>query len=300
MTATAEDLRRACAEEMARYGEFDGCPWLRDAFSALPREHFVPDRVWWHRPRPDGLHTLIDRASAPHAWLTRVYAPGDPLITQIDDGAVAPTDDARGALTSSISSSAVIVELLRNLAPRPGEKTLEVGTGTGYTTALLAARVGGENVTTIEIDGQLAAGAAVRLAELGLRPHVVTGDGELGHLADCPYDRIVATASVRRIPQAWLDQLAPRGVLVVPLDSPLGWDLLLRLESTGPGTAQGCFVGRVEFMRTRGQRMPLGYDVLGWPAVADAAHWRDLRVDVGPEGQRISLPSVPSVAGAPG
>ncbi|MCB5908801.1 methyltransferase domain-containing protein [Streptomyces pinistramenti] len=290
MATTAHSLRQACADEMSRHPRgFGDCDWLREAFLSVPREHFVPDRVWWPAPGEDGLHTLLDRTVQPQDWLTRVYAPGDPLITQIDDGAVPPTGRAKGAFTSSISAPGVIIELLRHLAPRPGDRVLEIGTGTGYTTALLAARVGAANVVTMEIDGRLADRATERLATLDLHPHVITGDGEPGHLAGGPYDRIVATASVRRIPQAWLDQLRPSGLLVVPLDSPFGWDLLLRLESNGRGAAHGKFLERVEFMRVRGQRKPLPYDGLGWPPEADPEAWRDLRVTAGPEGQQIGL-----------
>ncbi|MFD0386121.1 hypothetical protein ACFQ2B_38270 [Streptomyces stramineus] len=91
--------------------------------------------------RGDGArYPLIDRNEKPRAWLKAVYEPGAALITQIDDGTVAPTGPADGAFTSSISSPGVVIELLRHLAPEPGERILEIGTGSGYTTALLAHR----------------------------------------------------------------------------------------------------------------------------------------------------------------
>ncbi|MET8061581.1 protein-L-isoaspartate O-methyltransferase family protein [Streptomyces microflavus] len=77
-----------------------------------------------------------------------------------------------------------------------------------------------------EVDPGIAAQARRNLVELGLDPLVITDDGEQGHPAAGPYDRIVATASVRRIPRAWLDQLRLGGVLLAPLDSPFGCDLL--------------------------------------------------------------------------
>ncbi|MGV9315100.1 methyltransferase domain-containing protein [Streptomyces sp. NPDC003691] len=291
MTVSAAALRRRCAEEMSRTPRgFGGAGWLREAFLAVPREHFVPDRVWWPAPRADGLHSLIDRAVRPRAWLEAVYLPGAPLITQLDDGRVPPTGPAAGAFTSSISSSGVVVEMLRHLDPRPGDRVLEVGTGTGYTTALLAARAGAENVVTVEIDPPLADRARERLAALELSPLVVTGDGEHGHPPGGPYDRIVSTASVRRIPRPWLDQLAPGGVLVAPVDSPFGYDLLARLTGDGAGGATGRFTARVEFMRVRSQRDPLPYPDLGWPPGADEAAWPDLTIATGPAGQRIVLP----------
>ncbi|MER0476842.1 methyltransferase domain-containing protein [Streptomyces sp. Edi2] len=292
MAVTAEILRQRCAEQMASSPRgFGECDWLRDAFLGVPRERFVQDKVWWQTPGEDGLHTLLDRTQQPQTWLTMVYEPAVALITQMDDGAVLPNSRAKGALTSSISAPGVIVELLRHLALRSGDRVLEIGTGTGYTTALLAHRVGAAGVATIEIDAELAARAKERLAALGIHPVVIAGDGELGYSAGGPYDRIVATASVRRIPQAWLDQLRPGGVLVAPLDSPFGYDLLVRLEGDGRGTARGRVMERVTFMRVRGQREPVPYADLGWPAGADPDDWRDLSIVAGPAGQQISLPA---------
>lgn len=290
MAVTALSLREACAQQMTDSPRgFGECDWLREAFLSVPREQFVPDRVWWPAPGKDGLHRLYDRTVEPRAWLRAVYAPGAPLITQIDDGAVPRTSRATGAFTSSISAAGVIIELLRHLAPRPGERVLEVGTGTGYTTALLVVRVGASGVVTVEIDAGLAAQAQEQLAAAGMHPRVITGDGELGYKAGGPYDRILATASVRRIPRAWLEQLRPGGVLVAPLDSPFGCDLLMRLESDGYGTATGRFVERVDFMRVRGQRERIPHDLLGWPADAELKDWRDMQIVVGPDGQHISL-----------
>ncbi|MEU7334036.1 protein-L-isoaspartate O-methyltransferase family protein [Streptomyces parvus] len=237
--------------------------------------------MWWPSPREDGLHSLIDRDERPNAWLKAVYSPGVALITQMEDG------PAKGALTSSISSSGVIIELLRHLAPEPGERVLEFGTGTGYTTALLATRTGPGSVVSIEIDTVTADRARQNLDGLGLDVHVITGDGELGHPAGGPYDRIVATASVREIPQPWLDQLRPGGVLLAPLDSPFGCDLLVRLTGAGGGSARGEFVAKVDFMRFRGQREPRPYAELGWPENASVEPWQELRVEVGPHRQQI-------------
>ncbi|MFE0421355.1 methyltransferase domain-containing protein [Streptomyces sp. NPDC058953] len=270
---------------------FGDAGWLREAFLATPREHFVPDRVWWPASGADGLCSLIDRTVRPRAWLKAVYMPGAPLITQLDDGRVAPTGPAGGTFTSSISSSGVVVELLRHLDPRSGDRVLEVGTGTGYTTALLAARAGAENVVSVEIDPDIAGRAARSLAALGIRPHVVIGDGETGYADGGPYDRIVATASVRRIPRAWLEQLAPGGVLVVPLDSPFACDLLAHLVGDGTGRATGGFVARVTFMRVRSQREPRPYTELGWPPRVDPTDWTGLRLEAGPAGQRIHHPA---------
>ncbi|MFF4161587.1 methyltransferase domain-containing protein [Streptomyces sp. NPDC001678] len=294
--ADATTLRQQCLDQMEAdpRNYFGGLAWLREAFMTVPREHFVPSRVWWPRPGDDGLYDLIDRDKTPNAWLKAVYRLRTPLITQIDDGAVPTTGPAKGWFTSSISCITVVIEMLRHLAPRPGERILEIGTGTGYSAALLAHRTGPGMVTSIEIDPRIAAHARQRHHALGVRAHTITGDGELGHPAGAPYDRIVSMASVRRIPPAWLRQLRPGGVLVAPLDTPFGWDLTVRLSATGDGAAVGRPVATVEFMRVRGQREVRPYADLGWPADADPRQWRDYEVRADQDGQLIQPTPIPT------
>ncbi|MEK8168862.1 methyltransferase domain-containing protein [Streptomyces sp. M19] len=267
---------------------FAGCGWLHRAFLEVPREHFVPDRVWWPAPGADGRYPSSTGPSAP-----RVAQGGLPArrgAHHADRGRRGrrrrPGD---GAFTSSISAAGVVVEMLRHLAPEPGEKVLEIGTGTGYTTALLAHRVGDVPVVTVEIDARIADRARDRLHGLGVRPRCVTADGEEGCADGGPYDRILSTASVRRIPAAWLGQLRPGGVLVAPLDTPFGHDLLVLLVADEHGGAVGRPVAPVAFMRTRGQRRPRPYAELGWPEALDAGRWAHLLVTAGPSGQRVTV-----------
>ncbi|MFI2292609.1 methyltransferase domain-containing protein [Streptomyces niveus] len=181
----------------------------------------------------------------------------------------------------------MVIELLRHLEPRPGDRLMEIGTGTGYTTALLSHRAGDSGVVTVEIDAGLSARAKARLGELGLRPKAVVADGEQGCVSGGPYDRIVATASVQQIPRAWLEQLRPGGVLVAPMDSPYGYDLLVHLTGDGNGSAHGHFLEAVTFMRVRGQRAARPYEDLGWMADAETQPWEDLHIVAGPDGQQI-------------
>lgn len=95
---------------------------------------------------------------------------------------------------------------------------LEIGAGTGYNAALLVHLTGPRGgVTTIDMDSDIVSQARERLAraEVG-NVEVVLGDGALGYPAGAPFDRIVATVGVYSIPDAWLTQLAPQGILVVP------------------------------------------------------------------------------------
>lgn len=285
---TAEEYRRCCMADIDAYGTagyFHDRPWLREAFLATPREHFTPDRVVVIEPDDRGLYRYraLDRSEQPEEWLRQVYTHDRALVTQLDDGATPLEDRSSQGVepTSSISCPAVVVNMLRAARPEPGQRVLEIGTGTGYNTALLAHRVGAENVTTIEIDAGLAKVAEVKLNELGLAPRVVVGDGEQGHPDRAPYELILSTVGVQEIPRPWLEQLAEGGLLVTPIDSPFHCDGLVRLVGDGRGHARGRLVGSVSFMKTRGQRTKRPFKELGWPT------WGDYQVSAGPEGQHI-------------
>lgn len=102
------------------------------------------------------------------------------------------------------------------LAAGPLDKVLEIGTGSGYQTAVLAQLV--ERVFTVERIQGLQDRAKERLAELNLRNVVFRwGDGWEGWAALAPYNGIIVTAAAAEVPQALLDQLAPEGRLVIPV-----------------------------------------------------------------------------------
>src|SRR5208337_32618 len=115
-------------------------------------------------------------------------------------------------------SQPYIVALMSQWAEvHPGDKVLEVGTGSGYQAAVLgelAARV-----FTVEIRPELARTAAARLQELGYRQvWVKTGDGWRGWTEEAPFDAILVTAAAPRVPPALSEQLKEGGRLVIPLE----------------------------------------------------------------------------------
>jgi len=108
----------------------------------------------------------------------------------------------------------------------PTDNVLELGTGSGYQTALLAEIVA--KVTTIERHRELAVVAQERLARLGYtNVQLAVGDGTLGYAANAPYNAILVSAAAPEIPQALLDQLAVGGRMVLPVGNRDMQDLLL-------------------------------------------------------------------------
>jgi len=117
----------------------------------------------------------------------------------------------------TISQPYMVALMVEILELRGHERVLEVGTGSGYQTAILAELTA--EVYTIERIPALAAQATARLRELGYgaRVHARTGDGAQGWTDAAPFDGIVVAAATREVPRPLVEQLAPSGALVLPL-----------------------------------------------------------------------------------
>jgi len=118
----------------------------------------------------------------------------------------------------TISQPYIVAVMTDMAAPGPGDRVLEVGTGCGYQTAMLAELAA--QVYSIEVVPELARAAAERLRRLGYtNVETRTGDGAQGWAEQAPFDAIVVTAAAwHRIPPALIEQLAPGGRLVIPVD----------------------------------------------------------------------------------
>jgi protein-L-isoaspartate(D-aspartate) O-methyltransferase len=118
----------------------------------------------------------------------------------------------------TISQPYIVALMTELLQVKPGDRVLEIGTGSGYQAAVLAAL--GCEVYSIEIRPSLAAEAGDRLVGMGYsKVHVRSGDGYGGWQEAAPFTGIVVTAAPERVPQPLLDQLAPGGHLVIPVGS---------------------------------------------------------------------------------
>jgi protein-L-isoaspartate(D-aspartate) O-methyltransferase len=171
-----EPLRRGMLESQIR-GRGVSDPRVLDAMMRVPRHLFAPDR---YREQAYEDHPL-----------------------PIGQG-------------QTISQPYIVALMLEALALQPGDRVLEVGTGSGYVTALLAELV--TQIVSIERHGRLADGARELLARLGYsNVQVVVGDGSEGFAEVAPYNAILVSAAAREIPEALIAQLAEGGRMIVPI-----------------------------------------------------------------------------------
>lgn len=247
---TGEQARAQLVSELVAAGELAE-DW-RPAFEQVLRHEFIPDTVWRVSEQADGRLMPLRRAEDPDTWLELAYSDA-PVNTQVDDGN--PPPEGGWEVTSSTSQPAVVAEMLSAMDLEPGMRVLEIGTGTGWNAALMAHRVGAENVVTVEIDQTLARQARAALERTGFgKVSVVTGDGTRGHPDAAPYDRIVITVGVRDVPYTWVTQTRPGGRIVAPMVNsfhPPG----LAVLAVHNGTATGRLGKPYTFMGMRADRV---------------------------------------------
>ncbi len=243
----------------------------REALHAVPRHLFAPAQGWCNE-QPAGHR--IDRDRDPDGWWDAVYAPSVSILTQADDGAGDPLT-GQGLWTSALSAPRIVVEFLQHLYVHDHQRVLEIGTGTGWTAALLAHRVGDGNVVTVEVDEDVAKQASATLEAAGRTPKAIVGDGAAGWPDGAPYDRVHATCAVQKVPQAWVEQTRPGGVIVCPWSPGFGTGHQVRLVVADASTAVGRFPGGAGYMMVRDQRYPTRWG----PFEESAADMSSTRLD---------------------
>ena len=149
----------------------------------------------------------------------------------------------------TISQPYMVALMTSVLEVRAGDRVLEVGTGSGYQTAVLAEL--GVHVVSVERIDRLAERARLVLGLLGYpHVHIEVGDGGLGWPAGAPYDAILVTAGAPQIPRPLLEQLAPDGRLVLPMGED-ELQSLVRLRR-GPDGLLEEYLGECRFVKLRG------------------------------------------------
>ncbi|MGX1312207.1 protein-L-isoaspartate(D-aspartate) O-methyltransferase [Streptomyces calvus] len=252
----AASARAALVREIDASGAFDADPVWREAFAAVPRHLFVPAYY-------AGVVGGYERRSAddpdPAArerWLRGAYE-DTPLAIRLSDG----------ELLSSSSQPSLMALMLAGLDVRDGHDVLEIGTGSGYNAALLAHRLGDDDlVTTVDLDPELTASARRHLDAAGHHPVVVTGDGARGVPDRAPFDRIIATCALPSLPRAWLAQCRPAARIVAPFATGL-----VALTVRDAGHAEGRFLHTPAYfvpLRGAGRSRQEQPDLDGLPAAA--------------------------------
>lgn len=158
---------------------------------------------------------------------------------------------------------------------RDHHRVLEIGTGTGWTAALLSQRVGAQNVVSIEVDEKVAAQAEQNLTAAGHAPRLVVADGADGFPSCAPYDRVHGTCAVTDFPYTWIEQTHPGGVIVAPWAPLYGPGELARLVVDDNGCANGQFPTPASYMMLRSQRHSVRWN----PHHADEARETTTRID---------------------
>lgn len=243
MTKVSQDVtthRQQLAQELVDRGKLRTPEW-RAVFERVPRHLFVPSFYAREDP-PDGptvWRELTEESGS--AWLDAVYA-NETHVISLDPQTrrPAPGGGWHGTPTSSSTLPGVMATMLDQLDVRDGASVLEIGTGTGYTCALLCERLAptGGVVVSVDIDPHLVDEARRRLHTAGYQAQVHTADGADGYPALAPYDRIIATCSVQRIPATWLAQTRTGGMILADIRGPVG-GALARLTVNADGTARG-------------------------------------------------------------
>jgi protein-L-isoaspartate(D-aspartate) O-methyltransferase len=132
----------------------------------------------------------------------------------------------------TISQPGVVSRMTEWLDIKAGQKILEIGTGSGWQTAILSYMVGNGTVYSIERHSELVKFARENLEKLGIdNVHVILGDGSMGYPEKSPYDRIIITAACTEIPLPLLEQLDENGLIIAPVgDSSQSMILLKKIS----------------------------------------------------------------------
>ena len=176
-------------------------PWIREALDKSPRHLFIQTIVPPKKRAPE----KVDEDSPSGDHLEAIYS--DEVVTIRENPSY-----------SSSSQPSLMLAMLTDLDIRPGNRVLEIGTGTGWNAALLACGTGKDDlVFSMDNQDDLVQHAGDNLTHSGFpRVNLKAGDGVHGWPENSPFDRIIVTASSRDIFIAWIKQLAEGGILLVP------------------------------------------------------------------------------------
>lgn len=226
MGMTSQRVRDRLIERLREQGIRD--ERVLNAIRTVPRHLFV-DEAFAARAYEDNALPIGHGQTISQPWV--VARMTEALFeTTPDDEAMRAEDAAAG---------------IDGLAAFPPKKVLEVGTGSGYQAAILAAL--GLEVYTVERIGDLLRSARKRFRSLALQLRSKHDDGRIGWPEHAPYDAILVTAAAPALVEALIDQLAPGGVLIAPV-GPAGGQSLVKLRRRADGSVVQADLAEVVFV----------------------------------------------------
>ena len=147
-----------------------------------------------------------------------LFVPAAAVEDAYKDVSLALKTDERGMWVSCLTQPSLLARMLAALEVEPGQRVLEIGTGSGYCTAVLSSLVGSKGtVRSIEVEPDLARRAVDALHQGGYEARVLVGDGRAGWAQEAPFDAILISAGIATFPRTWHDQLKEGGHFVAPL-----------------------------------------------------------------------------------
>src|SRR5436305_9621113 len=187
---------------------------------AVQRQRMVEQQL-----KPRGIKD--ERVLAAMAKVPREeFVPVDARPSAYEDGPLPIGYD------QTISQPYIVAFMTEQLRPKPSDRVLEIGSGSGYQAAVLAESVA--EVYTIEIVEPLAKNAEATLQRLGYKNvHVKAGDGHSGWLEQAPFDSIIVTCAPDHVPQQLTDQLKDGGRMVIPVGERFAQQLYLLEKQNG-------------------------------------------------------------------
>jgi protein-L-isoaspartate(D-aspartate) O-methyltransferase len=194
--------------------------------------------------------------TAAHTGLARMSAPVRAALAKVERHRFVSESQRASAYANhplpigagqTISQPYIVALSTDLVAPQPGQRVLEIGTGSGYQAAVLAEVVA--RVYSMELIPDLGRTAAARLAAAGYaNVDVRIGDGYAGWPEQAPFDAIVVTAAAPRVPEALIAQLKPGGRMVIPVGERHGPQALLVLTRRADGGVDSRNVLPVRFV----------------------------------------------------
>ncbi|MGC9376171.1 ATP-grasp peptide maturase system methyltransferase [Streptomyces sp. MH13] len=267
----AAALRRSMVKDLAETGHPVAPAW-RAVAEKVPRHAFVPG---FYLPADEGDErglTVWEPVTADTdygRWLAAAYS-DTTLVTQLDSEEADwenPAVRHGGAPTSSSTLPSLVLRMWSDADITEGHTVLEIGTGTGYSTALACERLGSSHVTSVEVDPDRLKPAADALYGCGYTPTLARADGRHGYWPEAWFDRIVAACSFRTVPPALLRQTRPGGKVLLPLSGWLYGSARVLLTVADDGTAEGPLLpGTISFMSARSHAAPAYGNPADWAA----------------------------------